>query len=174
MIVLLQMQDPLDTEAYAHRLKAESRLVVRTDNRSPRRPDLVISDGCPHRTDGAPTLILNRGGHAYVPECDCCQRTTARTRWPAFMKQVYEVLGCSPEPATLDTTDEGIARLTPRERDVLSLVGQGKTVEQCAEAMGIAPSTVGNHKHRLMRKLAAKSSLQLLRIAVRSGLADFK
>lgn len=64
--------------------------------------------------------------------------------------------------------------MTPRERDVLCLVGQGKTVGQCAEEMGVADSTIGNHKYRLMRKLNAKNSLQLLRIAVRSGLADFK
>ncbi len=62
--------------------------------------------------------------------------------------------------------------LTRRELEVLRLVGLGKTVNQCADSLGVRPSTVGNHKYRLMRKLGVTTSLQLLRIAVRNGLAD--
>ena len=174
-IVLLQMREPLDKEAYAMRLKNEPLVVVRTDSRAARKPDVRLTDHCNGKGDGVPTLILTRRGcRPDEPDCECCQRVSTSIRWPALIERIYSVIGHSPAPATLDSTADRIKRLTPRERDVLTLVGQGKTVAQCAEAMGVAPSTIGNHKYRLMRKLNANNSLQLLRIAVRNGLADFR
>lgn len=173
-IVLLQMREPIDTEAYALRLKSEPMLIVRTDRRALTKPDLRLADKCCGQDDGVPTILVSRRGlRPDEPVCKCCERAPAGIRWPALIELVYAVLGRSPAPATLDSSADRIKRLTPRERDVLTMVGQGKTVEQCAEEMGVSPSTIGNHKYRLMRKLDARNSLQLLRIAVRNGLADF-
>lgn len=93
-IILLQLQDPLDMEAYATRLKAEAQLVVRTDKRSPRRPDLILTDRCLGRVEGTPALILTRSrARPYAPECECCNRTPAGARWPALMDQIYSLVG---------------------------------------------------------------------------------
>jgi DNA-binding NarL/FixJ family response regulator len=63
-----------------------------------------------------------------------------------------------------------LAALTPREIEVLKLVASGHSVRDCAELLELAPSTVDNHKARLMKKLGVHKSLELTRLAIREGL----
>lgn len=72
-----------------------------------------------------------------------------------------------PEPAGSD-----LGLLTPREMEVLKLIAQGNTVKHCAELLALAPSTVDNHKSRLMKKLGVHKSLELTRLAIRAGLVS--
>jgi DNA-binding NarL/FixJ family response regulator len=62
--------------------------------------------------------------------------------------------------------------LTPREMEVLKLVALGHSVKHCAELLDLAPSTVDNHKSRLMKKLGVHKSLDLTRLAIREGLVN--
>ena len=57
------------------------------------------------------------------------------------------------------------ARLTPREREVLALVLRGRRNKQIADALASQESTVKVHRSRLMRKLEARTLVELLRIA---------
>lgn len=63
-----------------------------------------------------------------------------------------------------------LAKLSNRELEVLSYVAQGLTVTRCAEQMGLARSTVDNHKWRLMKKLGLHKTAELVRFAIREGL----
>jgi DNA-binding NarL/FixJ family response regulator len=65
-----------------------------------------------------------------------------------------------------------LGQLTRREVDVLLHISQGYSVKQCAEALGISPSTAENHKSRLMRKLRVHKTVDLARLALRCGLSD--
>jgi two-component system response regulator EvgA len=65
-----------------------------------------------------------------------------------------------------------LGQLTRREIDVLLHIAQGYTVKQCAEALGISPSTADNHKSRLMRKLRVHKTVDLARLALRCGLSN--
>jgi DNA-binding CsgD family transcriptional regulator len=51
--------------------------------------------------------------------------------------------------------------LTVREREVLSLIGRGRTTKEIAGILGISPATVGNHRKSLCRKLDMHSTAQL-------------
>jgi len=62
-----------------------------------------------------------------------------------------------------------IARLTPREREVLALVLQGKRNKQIADALASQESTVKVHRSRLMRKLEVRTLADLLRIGAQFG-----
>ncbi|MGD9634648.1 MAG: response regulator transcription factor [Pirellulales bacterium] len=64
------------------------------------------------------------------------------------------------------------ASLTPRELEVLRLVALGHSIKHCAEVLALAPSTVDNHKARLMKKLGVHKSLDLTRLAIREGLVS--
>jgi two-component system, NarL family, response regulator NreC len=66
----------------------------------------------------------------------------------------------------------GILRLSKRERQVIKLLAGGKTVKQAGELMGLAHSTVDNHKSRLMKKLQIHRLGQVIRIAVEAGILD--
>lgn len=62
-----------------------------------------------------------------------------------------------------------LARLTPRERSVLELVGKGLHAKEIAAALAISPRTVEVHKAHLMDKLGARNVAELVRFAVAAG-----
>jgi len=64
----------------------------------------------------------------------------------------------------------GAASLTRREVDVLVRLVAGYSVGETADQLGIARTTVDNHKTRLMRKVDVHSSVALTRYAIREGL----
>src|SRR4029079_6708091 len=51
-----------------------------------------------------------------------------------------------------------LAELTPREREVLALVAEGRTDRGIAEALWLSPKTVETHIHTIFRKLDLPSS----------------
>jgi RNA polymerase sigma factor (sigma-70 family) len=61
---------------------------------------------------------------------------------------------------------ERLARLTPREREVLMLVGRGLHAKEIAAQLSISPRTVDVHKARLMEKLEARNGAELVRFAL--------
>ncbi|HET8712381.1 MAG TPA: response regulator transcription factor [Gemmatimonadales bacterium] len=68
-------------------------------------------------------------------------------------------------------TDEESAgsHLTPRERQVLQLVGEGKSTKQIAEVLRISVKTAEFHRGRLMKKLNVHDTANLVRYAIREG-----
>ncbi len=52
--------------------------------------------------------------------------------------------------------------LTPREREIAALVMKGLTAKQAAKVLGISPRTVEVHRARLMRKVQARSTVELV------------
>ncbi|MFD9123347.1 response regulator [Kitasatospora sp. NPDC059571] len=57
-------------------------------------------------------------------------------------------------------TDAALAQLTPREREILALVGEGKTNRQIGKELYLAEKTVKNHVSRLLAKLGVERRLQ--------------
>lgn len=62
------------------------------------------------------------------------------------------------------------ARLTPRERQVLTLIGAGYTNQEIADQLSLSVSTVQTHRSHLIDKLDLHSRASLMRYAVRVGL----
>jgi DNA-binding CsgD family transcriptional regulator len=61
--------------------------------------------------------------------------------------------------------------LTDREREILALIGRGHSMPEIARMLGRSVRTVQAHRYSLGRKLKAKSSLSLARLAIELGLA---
>jgi DNA-binding NarL/FixJ family response regulator len=59
--------------------------------------------------------------------------------------------------------------LTPRQREVLQLVAEGKSAKQIADILFISVKTVEFHKKHLMEELRARNSADLVRYAVEQG-----
>jgi FixJ family two-component response regulator len=59
-----------------------------------------------------------------------------------------------------------LARLTPRERQVMDLAAAGRHNREIGEALGISPRTVEVYKARLMEKLQARNLSELIRFAL--------
>jgi|KBSMisStandDraft_5_1062788.scaffolds.fasta_scaffold624835_1 DNA-binding CsgD family transcriptional regulator len=59
--------------------------------------------------------------------------------------------------------------LTPREREVLELIGKGKTTKEIAEILNLSAGTVGNHRKGICRKLDTHSTAELVYRAAVAG-----
>jgi two-component system, NarL family, response regulator NreC len=62
--------------------------------------------------------------------------------------------------------------LTSRERQVLQLIGEGKSSKEIAALLGISIKTAESHRTRLMRKLDIHEVASLVRYAIRRGLVQ--
>jgi RNA polymerase sigma factor (sigma-70 family) len=62
-----------------------------------------------------------------------------------------------------------LARLTPRERDVLAALAQGLSDKEIAQNLHVGRETVHTHMVNLMGKLGVESRLQALVFAIRHG-----
>ena len=60
--------------------------------------------------------------------------------------------------------------LSPREREVLALVAEGRSNKAIAEALFVSPNTIKTHVTSLLHKLPADTRVQLAALAVRGGL----
>ena len=72
----------------------------------------------------------------------------------ALMNQVAELAQIS---AQYDLDPQAIVELTPRERDVLNLIGEGLTNQEIADRLVIEVGTVKNHVHNILSKLDVNS-----------------
>jgi DNA-binding NarL/FixJ family response regulator len=60
--------------------------------------------------------------------------------------------------------------LSPRQREVLQLLAEGKSAKEISAVLNISPRTVEFHKYRMMEQLNAKSSAELIQYALKYGL----
>jgi len=66
--------------------------------------------------------------------------------------------------------DAALEELTPREREVLALVGRGLSNREIADELVLSPLTAKTHVARLFTKLAARDRAQLVVLAYETGL----
>lgn len=69
---------------------------------------------------------------------------------------------------------EAFALLTPREREVLQLLAEGKTAKKTAEILKLSASTVDVHRKNIFDKLDVESIAELTRYAIREGLVSLE
>jgi DNA-binding NarL/FixJ family response regulator len=63
-----------------------------------------------------------------------------------------------------------LARLSPREREVLQLVAEGKSTAEIAQILPLSSKTVDTYRSRLMEKLGLKDLSALIKFALQHGL----
>jgi two-component system response regulator NreC len=72
--------------------------------------------------------------------------------------------------STSPTESSVFQLLSPREREVLQLIAEGKTSAQIADNLHISVKTVESHRQQIMIKLKIKSVAELTKYAIREGL----
>lgn len=72
--------------------------------------------------------------------------------------------------AFLSKTQPPADSLSARERQVVQLIGEGKSSKDIASILGISSKTVDTHRTRLMQKLGIHDAIGLVRYAIRRGL----
>lgn len=67
-----------------------------------------------------------------------------------------------------------LAQLTPREREILDLVGRGHSIAEIARQLSRSEKTIKSHRLALGRKLGVSNRVELARIAIEAGLAPLR
>ena len=62
-------------------------------------------------------------------------------------------------------------RLTPREREVIQLLAEGKSMKEAADILEITPRTIAFHKYQVMENLGIKSTANLIEFAIKNHIA---
>jgi len=62
--------------------------------------------------------------------------------------------------------------LSSRQREVLQLLAEGRSLKEIAAILNISTKTVEYHKYRMMEDLDIKTTAELIRYAVKQGIAE--
>jgi len=68
------------------------------------------------------------------------------------------------------TADAGARQLTTRQREVLQLLAEGKSMKEVGSILNVTPRTVAFHKYRMMEQLKIKTNAELIQYAIRHNL----
>jgi RNA polymerase sigma factor (sigma-70 family) len=128
-----------------------------------------------HSSDQLMREIVDAGVRGYLAKSDSDRdlvtavEALAKHR-PFFSPLATEVIldGFDTERRVNEVPEFVSERLTPREREIVRLVAEGKSNKEVASALGISVKTVETHRTNLMRKLGLHSLSELVRYAVRN------
>ncbi len=75
--------------------------------------------------------------------------------------------------SSLEGSEESpFEKLSQRETEVVTLVLQGKTIQEMADVLSICDKTVNTYRYRIYNKLRIKNDVELTRLAVKFGFID--
>ena len=115
-------------------------------------------------------LALQGGAHGFVPKGASADELTGAIRdvlngeryiSPKIPRRSFR------DGAALE--DPSLDRLTPRQRQILDLIGQGKSSAQIAEMLSVSPRTIEFHRAQIRKTLGISNEMGLLRYAIMLG-----
>jgi len=86
---------------------------------------------------------------------------------PQLAGEVLESMKQGPERGGGPT-----AALTPRQREVLQLLAEGRSTKQIARSLAISTRTVEFHKYQMMETLGLHTNAELIHFAIKHGLVE--
>jgi DNA-binding NarL/FixJ family response regulator len=84
---------------------------------------------------------------------------------PSLTDEVLQAMKHDPKKVK-----DPVASLTPRQREILQLLAEGRSAKEIAAALGISPRTVEFHKYQMMESLHIRSSAELTHFAIKHGI----
>jgi len=143
---------------------------------APRTEVLILTM---HESEQTLRGVLDAGARGYVLKSDLDLSLVAAIESllrhkPFFSSRVSEMvlegyLKGDVQPRRAATAP---APLTPRQREIVRLLAEGKTNKEVAAALGISVKTVETHRTNIMRKLQLRAFSDLVRYAVRHKLVE--
>ncbi|MCC7041640.1 MAG: response regulator transcription factor [Burkholderiales bacterium] len=129
-----------------------------------------------HNEPGYARRALRAGAAAYVLKLAAPEELVQAIRValdggtfvsPALARAVFAVN----EHAVPGDSAHAVA-LTPRQREIVRLLADGLSAKEIARKLDLSSRTVESHKYQIMETLGAKSSAELIRVAIRHGIVD--
>jgi DNA-binding NarL/FixJ family response regulator len=116
---------------------------------------------------------LDAGGSAYILKSAAVAEILVAIREvlngrvyvsPSINKEVLRV-----QMERTGRRDDAQTELTPRQREVLRLLAEGKSLKEVAAALKISVKTVEFHKYRIMNQLGIRTNAEMTKYAVKVG-----
>lgn len=86
---------------------------------------------------------------------------------PAMAGEVFQAIRQEPRK-----TKSPAAKLTPRQREILQLLAEGRSAKEIGDALAISTRTVEFHKYQLMEALRLHNSVELIHFAIKQGIVS--
>lgn len=141
------------------------------------RPQTEILVLTMHHSEELAEDVLKAGARGYLLKSDADERLitaveSLRQHKPFFSSDVAELLLDSYIRGRNGASHADTMKLTPREREVVQLVAEGKTSKEIAATLDISVKTVDAHRTNIMRKLRLQSVSDLVRYAIRNKIVQ--
>jgi DNA-binding NarL/FixJ family response regulator len=132
-----------------------------------------------HDSDQVVREVLNAGARGFLLKSDAARdlvaavealrrdKTYFTSKVAAMVLEGYLKNGTPGQPAAAAQTRN---RLTPREREIVQLLAEGKSTKEVAVALGLSVKTAETHRSNIMRKLELHSVSDLVLYAVRNNI----
>lgn len=135
-------------------------------------PDVTVVMLSMHPEERYAPGALRAGALAYVPKAAAANELVQAVRH-AGGGRVWRSQASASLPEVQPPARKTAAhhRLTPRESDIVALIGAGLQVKQVAAELGISVSSVNTYRSRIFRKMGLASNAALIRYALQHGLA---
>ena len=134
-----------------------------------------------HESEQLVRQVLDAGARGYMLKSDASRDLlmaiqALRSHRPFFTTRISEMvltafLRKGEGEVPLPHAGAG-GRLTPRERQIVQLLGEGLSNKEVAAKLGISVKTAETHRSRIMAKLNLRSVGELVRYAVRNGIIE--
>jgi DNA-binding NarL/FixJ family response regulator len=126
-----------------------------------------------HESDQMVREVLEVGARGFLLKSDAGRDLLAavealQRRATFFTSKVADLVLNGYLHRGLEPAKPGKERLTPREREVVQLLAEGKTSKEVATALNLSVKTAETHRTNVMRKLDLHSVADLVRYAVRN------
>jgi DNA-binding NarL/FixJ family response regulator len=170
-----------DQEATTHLLEGTAWLVLRA-GRAETASRLLAAAAALRAADGIPIALVHRAGHepAIASARAALGEEAFTAAWAAggalpvkeaVSEGMAAVAALGSSAPGEESEAEATVHLTPREREVLRLLAEGRSDREIAEALSLSSRTVGWHVTHLLTKLGVESRTAAAAYALRHGLA---
>jgi len=131
-----------------------------------------------HESEQLVHEVLTAGARGYILKSDAGSTLadaveSLSRHQPFFTSKVSELLlkaYLDPDAATPRT--ESASTLTPREREIVQLIAEGKRTKEAAAVLNISVKTAETHRANLMRTLDVHSVSEIVRYAIRNNMIE--
>ena len=137
-------------------------------------PNVVILSM--HSDESYVLRALKAGARAYIlknaAEADLIRAVQAVSEGKSFFSPVISkmLLEDYVRQVREKEVEDSYDLLTPREREILQLIAEGKTNKEIATILGLSPHTIETHRGNILEKLNLHSVPELILYAVRKGI----
>ena len=146
----------------------------------PRHPHMKVIVLSIHATKPYVYRSLKAGAKGYLIKetagLEVVQAVRAVARGERYLSQRIADLLTDVSFSNLEPSMEisPLEQLSPREREILQLVAEGKTSQEIAEKLSISPKTVDTYRSRLMHKIGVEDIAGLIKFAIQHGVISLE